>query len=54
MFYPVLASIHAEARYQDLLREAELERQIRKPRPIARRLRRIPGTGLIALVLGSR
>ncbi len=27
MFYLPLASVHAEARYEDLLREAEIERE---------------------------
>ena len=36
MFYPAMASVHAEARYDNLLQEAEVERQLRKGRPAQR------------------
>lgn len=32
MFDPRMATVHAQARYNDLLHEAEVERQIRKDR----------------------
>ena len=50
MFYPALASVHAEARYRDLLSEAQAERRVRKPR----RARRSLSASLIALILGAR
>ncbi len=50
MFYPAMASVHGEARYNCLLQEAEVERQLRKGRP-AQKLHTLALHFLLALIL---